>query len=204
LPRAPRESAQAAAAAASHPVINAGDGGNEHPSQALIDLYTILKLKKSVQGLNVTLCGDLKYSRAMRSLFYLLGMFGANISLAAPKGLEMEPSLVQKVHSHFGAQTLATQTPRLEECDVLYVCRIQKERFPSAQAATAAQSTFRITPSLLRSAKKGMAILHPLPKLDELPAEVDSSPHAQYFHQAKNAVPVRMAIIKEVLRISFP
>lgn len=196
--------AKLAADLASHPVVNAGDGGNEHPSQCLIDLYTILKLKKKAKGLNVTLCGDLKHARAMRSLFCLLGMFGSNITLCAPKGLEMDAQIVDKVREKFNPSISFANSPSLSDCDVLYVCRVQKERFSDASKALAEQRAFRMTSQLLKSAKSGMAILHPLPRLEEMPSEVDATSHAQYFLQAKLAVPVRMAIIKELLGISYP
>jgi len=190
--------AQIAADIATHPVVNAGDGGNEHPTQALIDIYTILSLKKKIKGLNITLAGDLRHARAMRSLFYLLGMLGANITLASPQGLEMESSLVRKVDEKFSPQINFSRVPS-KESDVLYVCRIQKERFASPAAAEAAQDAFRIDSSFLQGAKKDLAILHPLPKHLEIPPEVDASPHAKYFKQAKYAVPVRMAVLNEVL-----
>lgn len=192
--------AQIAADIASHPVVNAGDGGNEHPTQALIDIYTILSLKKSIKGLNVTLAGDLKHARAMRSLFYLLGMFGANITLASPAGLEMDSHLVRKVDEKFSPQISFSRAPS-KESDILYICRIQKERFASPAAAEAAQGSFRIDARFLQGAKKDMAILHPLPKHLEIPPEVDASPHAKYFQQAKYAVPVRMAVLKDMLAL---
>lgn len=192
--------AQLAADAASHPVVNAGDGGNEHPTQALIDLYTMLSLKKRISGLRVTLAGDLKHSRAMRSLFYLLGMFGASITLASPQGLEMENSLVRLVDGKFSPQISFSRTPP-KDSDILYVCRIQKERFSNPAAAEAAQQAFRIDSRFLQGAKADLAILHPLPKHLEIPPEVDASQHAKYYQQAKYAVPVRMAVLAEILAL---
>ena len=136
----------------------------------------------------------------MRSLFYLLGMFGANITLASPAGLEMENSLVRKVDEKFSPQINFSRSPS-KDSDILYVCRIQKERFASPAAAEAAQDAFRIDSGFLHGAKKDMAILHPLPKHLEMPPEVDASPHAKYFQQAKYAVPVRMAVLKEMLAL---
>lgn len=188
-----------AADIAEKPVINAGDGGNQHPTQTLIDLYTMRKLKLGLEGLNVTLFGDLKYARAMRSLLYGLGMFGAEVTLASPPELRMDPALISAVKEKFGINITETQKPSLSGCSVLYVCRVQKERFEDKREAELAAAKFRITKGILDSAPKEMAVLHPLPKLDELPPDFDSDARAKYFEQAKNGVPVRMAVLKECI-----
>lgn len=185
--------------AAVHPVINAGDGGNQHPTQTLIDLYTILKCKGSINKMRVHLVGDLKYARAMRSLVYGLAMFGARMVLASPKGLELDRELVREVREKFDADIVEQNSIDLSDCDVLYVCRIQKERFADQYEAEKVQKEFRISEQYLESAKKGMIILHPLPKIDEIPEVVDESPMARYFQQAKYGVPVRMAVIARLL-----
>jgi aspartate carbamoyltransferase catalytic subunit len=192
-------SARHAADVAEHPVINGGDGGNQHPTQTLIDLYTILKEKKKISGLNVHLVGDLKHARAMRSLLYGLAMFGANVTLASPKGLEMDSDIIEEVKSRFGPHLRIRQDIALADADVVYVCRVQKERFADPYEAQKVQAQFRITAKMLEGAKKGMILLHPLPKVDEIPPEIDSSPHARYFQQAKNGVPVRMAVLCDCL-----
>ena len=181
------------------PVINAGDGGNQHPSQTLIDLYSMIKLKEKLEGLNVVLLGDLKYARAMRSLLHGLAMFGANATLASPKGLEMDPSVIEELKQQFGANISETNSVELNDCDVLYVCRIQKERFSDLYEAEKVQKEFRVSPELLKKAKKDMAILHPLPKIDEIPKEVDETHFAKYFEQARNGIPVRMGIMAHLL-----
>ncbi|MEM4633839.1 MAG: aspartate carbamoyltransferase [Candidatus Anstonellaceae archaeon] len=187
--------ARFAAELAHHPVINAGDGGNQHPTQTLIDLYTIKKLKGKIKGLNVTLMGDLKHARAMRSLLYGLSMFQANVTLVSPPSLSMDQDIIEEVQKRFGATPEQMQQPRLQDCDVLYVCRIQKERFSDQYEAEKMQKAFRVDLELLAQADKSLAILHPLPKVDEIPPEVDLDPRAKYFEQAKNGVPVRMAVL---------
>jgi len=187
---------QLAAEIAKHPVINAGDGGNQHPTQALIDIYTIKKLKGKVAGLNVTLMGDLKHARAMRSLLHLLAMYGANVSLCSPALLAMGPDVISRAKKEFGANIKEASKPSFAGCDILYICRVQRERFADPDEALRMSAEFRLSMSALRAAPKEMAVLHPLPKIDELPKEFDSDARAKYFEQAKNGVPVRMAILK--------
>jgi len=191
--------ARFAADIAENPVINAGDGGNQHPTQTLIDLYTIRKLKGKISGLPITLIGDLKHSRAMRSLLYGLSMFGAEITLVSPPALRMDAGILSEVREKFGANPAQSAKPNLKSCEILYVCRIQKERFASKREAEAAQKAFRVDRGMLKNANSEMAILHPLPKVDEMPPEVDSDPRAKYFEQAKNGVPVRMAVLKKCI-----
>jgi aspartate carbamoyltransferase catalytic subunit len=193
-------SARFAADIACHPVINAGDGGNQHPTQTLIDLYTIRKLKGKIGGLKVTLLGDLKHARAMRSLLYGLSMFGADVTLASPPELRMDEETIAEVREKFGAKPAQTQQISLSGCDVLYICRVQKERFSDQYEAERMQKEFRVGLPLLSSAKKGMVVLHPLPKVDEIPPEVDATPFAKYFDQAKNGVPVRMAVLYKCIK----
>jgi len=193
-------SARYAAEVCAHPVINAGDGANQHPTQTLIDLYTIQSAKGKFKGLEVRLIGDLAHARAMRSLVYALGMFGAKISLVAPKGLEMDPAIVSETQEKFGAEITQSDKLDLAGADVVYACRIQKERFSDPYQASKLQSSFRIMPELLKDAKPDMILMHPLPKLDEIPPEVDSSPHAYYFKQAAFGVPVRMAVLDYCLQ----
>ncbi|MEM3555569.1 MAG: aspartate carbamoyltransferase [Candidatus Micrarchaeia archaeon] len=188
-------SARYAAQLAEHPVINGGDGGNQHPTQTLLDLYTIKRAKKKIEGLNVTLLGDLKHARTMRSLLYGLAMYGANVELVAPKGLEMNREVIEEVKKKFNANVKEKSTIELSNTDVLYLCRIQKERFSDQYEAEKVQKEFRITGETIKGAKGDMIILHPLPKVDEVAPEVDSSKHAYYFEQAKMGIPVRMAIM---------
>ena len=188
-------SAQIAADLAEHPVINAGDGANQHPTQTLIDLYTIQKLQGKISGLNVALLGDLKHARVMRSLLYGLGMFGANTTLISPPVLKMDKKVIEETKAKFKASISETANTSLDGFDVLYVCRIQKERFTDQAEAERLQASFRLTESMLARAPTDLAIMHPMPKVDEVPPGIDSDPRAKYFEQAKNGVPVRMAVL---------
>jgi aspartate carbamoyltransferase catalytic subunit len=192
--------ARFAADLAVHPVVNAGDGGNQHPTQTLIDLYTIRKLKGKIGGLKVSLLGDLKHARAMRSLLYGLGMFGAEVTLISPPSLRMDEEIIQEARKLFGISVIQTSEMSLRGADVLYVCRIQKERFSDPYEAEKMQKGFRVDLQLLKSAKPDLSILHPLPKIDEIPPEVDSDARAKYFEQAKNGVPVRMAVLHRCIK----
>ncbi len=191
--------ARFAADIAQHPVINAGDGGNQHPTQTLIDLYTIKKLKGKIGGLNVTLLGDLKHARSMRSLLYGLSMYNVNVTLVSPSSLRMDADILGEVKEKFGAKPSQSSEAALKGCDVLYVCRIQKERFSDQYEAEKMQREFRVDAEMLKGAGPKLAILHPLPKVDEIPPEVDADPRAKYFEQAKNGVPVRMAVLKKCM-----
>jgi len=159
-----------------------------------------MKHKKKIAGLNVHLVGDLKHARSMRSLLYGLAMFGANISLSAPAGLEMDKDIISEVTERFHPKMSLSRKIDVATADVVYVCRVQKERFADPYEAQKVQAEFRITKEMLKGAKKDMILLHPLPKIDEIPQEIDSSPHAHYFEQAKNGVPVRMAVIYECMK----
>lgn len=191
--------ARLAADLAVHPVVNAGDGGNQHPTQTILDLYTIKKLKGKISGQNIYLVGDLKYGRVMRSLLYGLGMFGASAKLVSPKGLEMDPAAVKEVKEKFGMEVEETNEMDLAGADVIYACRIQKERFSDVYEAEKIQKEFRVTMKQIEGCRKDMIILHPLPKIDEIDPDIDRTPHAKYFEQAKNGVPVRMAIIADLI-----
>jgi len=192
-------SARLASEFAKAPVLNGGDGGNQHPSQTLLDLYTLKKMKGEFKGMNVQLVGDLKHARTMRSLLFGLSMFGAHVKLVAPRGLEMAPEAVEEVKKKFGAKLEFSEEIDFAGADVVYVCRIQEERFEDKYEALSMKKKFTIKPEYLRGVKKDMIILHPLPKIDEIPPEVDKSPHARYFDQARNGIPMRMAIIKKAL-----
>jgi len=196
--RHPMEGAARLAAEVSvKPIINGGDGGNQHPTQTLLDLYTITKVKKKIKGLNVTLLGDLKYARTMRSLAAALAMFGANLTFVSPKGLEMSKDILQDLKERYRLipeQTNDTEKG-LKDADIIYICRIQKERFEDKLEAERMQKAFRITPETLQYCKKDVAILHPLPRVTEVDPRVDGMKAAKYFDQTFYGVPVRMAIL---------
>lgn len=198
--RHPEEgSAFLAAEYAQSPVINGGDGGNQHPSQTLLDLYALKKMKGKIEGLNVHLVGDLKHARVMRSLMYGLAMFGAKVKLVAPKGLEMGKEAIGEVKEKFGVEVETSEKIDFAGADAVYVCRVQEERFKDKKEAEKVKKEFTIKPEYLEGVKKDMIILHPLPKIDEIPPEVAQSPHARYFEQAKAGIPIRMAIIRKMM-----
>lgn len=181
------------------PVINGGDGGNQHPTQTLIDLFSIKRCKGKINDLNVTLLGDLKHARTMRSLVYGLGMFGAKVTLVSPKGLEMDQKYLDEVKKKFGLKLDVNNKPDYSNADVLYVCRIQAERFEDPYEAKRVQDEFRIKKADLQDAKPDLAIFHPLPKINEIEQEIDDMPQAKYFEQAHYGVPLRMAVLEYVL-----
>ena len=198
--RHPKEgAARLAAEAAESAVINAGDGGNQHPTQTFIDLYTIKKLKKKLGGLRIALVGDLKHARSMHSLVYALAMFGNMLRLVSPAGLELDPALVEEIEGKFKEKVETGKEMRLNDVDVLYVCRIQEERFADPYEAKRMKEKFRITLSTLEGVKKDLVILHPLPRIGEIDPGLDKTPYAKYFEQAHYGVPVRMGIIDYLL-----
>lgn len=183
-----------------NPVINAGDGAGSHPTQTLLDLFTMREAKGSLEGLNVVLVGDLKYGRTVHSLADALTMFGAKLTLVAPDSLQMPEDIVAHLKEK-GCNPV--KTDRLEDsisqADVLYVTRIQRERFPDPAEYNKVAGTYRIDNAILREAKSDMIVMHPLPRVGEIAPEVDDTPHARYFRQAFNGVPVRMALLCAIL-----
>jgi aspartate carbamoyltransferase catalytic subunit len=183
--------AKIAASVAGVPVINAGDGAGEHPTQTLIDLFTI---QQELGRLDVKIgfVGDLRHGRTVHSLAPAMKWFGADIVQVPAWGLEMPDNSIPQ--SGLGAAAA--------ECDVLYVTRIQKERFDDANAYHQADGSFRVDKELLETNKSKAIIMHPLPRVDELATDVDNLSTAKYFDQARNAVPVRMAVLKMLLEAS--
>jgi len=201
--RHPREgAARLAAKFSSKPVINAGDGAGQHPTQTLLDLFTIKSEKGKIRGMNVNLTGDLKYGRTVHSLAHALAMFGAELTFTAPKELQMPEHVLKKVRSLGVRPRIENSLERsISEADVVYVTRIQKERFPDLAEYEKVAGAYRIDLEILGKAKKDMIIMHPLPRVTEIAPEVDSTPHAKYFTQAFNGVPVRMALLSLVLGV---
>ena len=192
--------ARLAADVSENPVINAGDGAGSHPTQTLLDLFTMREAKGTLEGLNVTLLGDLKYGRTVHSLAQALTLFGVNLTLVAPDSLQMPKDNVDTLCNK-GCPPVITDNLEdvIEQTDVLYVTRIQKERFPDPSEYRKVAGTYRIDNAALREAKKDMIIMHPLPRVNEIAPEVDTTLHARYFRQAFNGVPVRMAILCAIL-----
>ncbi len=192
-------SVRLAADVCSKPVVNGGDGANQHPTQTLIDLFSIKKTKKKIDGMNVTLLGDLKHARAMRSLAYGLAMFNANITAVSPKGLELPKSDIDEIKAKFGATVTMKDSLDMKDADVLYVCRIQEERFADPMEAKRIKEKFMLRKDDLKNAKDSLVILHPLPKINEIESSIDAMPQAKYFEQAHYGVPVRQAVLDWVL-----
>ena len=190
-----------AAGVASVPVINGGDGAREHPTQALLDLYTIYREVGRIDNLNVALVGDLRYGRVPRSLARLLTRTrGARIQLVSPPQLDMADEILAYLDDGGVEHSVERDLLKaVETADVTYVTRIQKERFPSEEAFTEVEGAYQLTAEMARKMKQGATILHPLPRVDEIATAVDALPQAAYFRQAKYGVYVRMALLDMVL-----
>jgi aspartate carbamoyltransferase catalytic subunit len=199
--RHPKEgAARLAAEFSAVPVINAGDGAGQHPSQTLLDLYTI-RQSMPIDGIDIALIGDLRYGRTAHSLASALSLYHARLHTISPVGLELPATLSAQL-AEKGMEVIEHDSISdvIREVDVLYVTRIQRERFPDSASYFNVTSSYRITPELLAGAKKRLIVLHPLPRVDEIDPRVDESPHARYFEQSKNGVPVRMAMLMQVMK----
>lgn len=199
--RHPREGAARLASQFSDvPILNAGDGAGQHPTQTMLDLFTIRSEMGRLEGLNISLVGDLRYGRTVHSLAIALAKFGNKINLVSPEGLEMPGEVVAylKDAGKFGK---ACHSPEevITDTDVLYATRIQKERFPDQVEYEKVAGVYRVDPELVSRGPDNMIIMHPLPRVNEIAPEVDALPQAKYFVQAFNAVPVRMALLSRVI-----
>jgi aspartate carbamoyltransferase catalytic subunit len=192
--------ARLAAEFADVPVINAGDGAGQHPTQCLLDLFTIKSEKKKIGKNKIALLGDLKYGRTVHSLAYALSLYKADLTFVSPINLRMPKEVIEEC-KELGVEPTQTSTleKAIKDADVLYVTRIQKERFPDAEEYNKVVGSYKIDNDLLQNAKDNLIIMHPLPRVTEIHPEVDKTPHALYFKQAFNGVPVRMALLSLVL-----
>ncbi len=182
---------------ASIPVINAGDGAGEHPTQALLDLYTIFQEKKTLDQLSVALVGDLKYGRTIHSLFYLLAKFkNVEIFLISPDQLKL-PDEIKAVNRNF--TEIDSMDSVISDADVVYMTRVQKERFSDAMEYEKLKDKLILTAKLVNRMKKDSIIMHPLPRINEIPTEIDHDPRAVYFKQAEYGLKIRMAILNLLL-----
>jgi len=181
------------------PILNAGTGSEEHPTQALMDLYTVQKEKRRIDGLKIALIGDLRYGRTVHSLAYALSLYNIELYLISPESLRMRKEVIRTIKNKVTIIEDTNLEKIIAEIDVLYVTRIQKERFPDLAEYAKVKGTYKIDLKTLKSAKKDMIILHPLPRIDEIDAEVDSKPQARYFQQVWNGIVVRMALLALVL-----
>ncbi|MDC0155667.1 aspartate carbamoyltransferase [Euryarchaeota archaeon] len=197
--------AQYSADAVEIPILNGGDGAGNHPTQTMLDLFTIREAHGSLEGLNVMMVGDLRYGRTTHSLSHALVRFGAKITLVSPESLRMPDEIVSDLISHGGEINETEEMPlSIDSADVIYMTRIQKERFPDEDEYIKVAGIYKLTEDDLSGAKAGMIVMHPLPRVNELDASVDSTKHARYFQQAFNGVPTRMALLCRSLGVKIP
>ncbi len=199
--RHPEVGASALAAKyARKPIINAGDGVGEHPTQALLDLFTIVEELGQVDGLTVTMLGDLKYGRTVHSLARLLALFRVRVNYVSPEILRMPPEIIHELKEMGLPQyEYTTLDEVLPTTDVLYVTRVQKERFENPEEYESVKDAYVITPETMRRARERMILMHPLPRVGEIAMEVDEDPRAAYFRQMEYGLYVRMALLAMVL-----
>lgn len=185
------------------PLVNAGDGTGEHPTQALLDIFTIREEIGTVNGITVTMVGDLKHGRTVHSLAKLLCLYRVTVKYVSPEFLKM-PAKITEFLRKAGVQQeeVGSLEEALPETDVLYMTRIQKERFESLEEYERAAGVYVLTPQLMRKAKKKMIVMHPLPRVDEISTSLDSDPRAAYFRQAEYGMYVRMALLLMILKQS--
>lgn len=182
------------------PVINAGDGVGEHPTQALLDVFTIREEIGTVNRLTVTMVGDLKNGRTVHSLAKLLCLYDVTLRYVSPAALSMPESIKEYVRKKgIHQEEFSSLTDALPDTDVLYVTRIQRERFESQEEYEKVFGSYVITPQILTEAKEKMVVMHPLPRVNEISVEVDSDPRAAYFRQAEYGMYIRMALLALVL-----
>ena len=181
------------------PILNAGSGAEEHPTQAFMDLYTMQKEKGKIDGLKIAMVGDLRYGRTVHSLAYALSLYNIELYLISPESLRMRREVIRAIKDKISIVEDINLEKIIPQIDVLYVTRIQKERFPDPAEYAKVKGIYRIDLNTLKTAKKDMIILHPLPRVDEIASEVDSKPQARYFQQVWNGIVVRMALLALVL-----
>ncbi len=193
-------SAALAAKYARKPVINAGDGIGEHPTQALLDAFTIKEELGHIDGLTVTMLGDLKYGRTVHSLARLLSLYKVKIHYVSPEILRMPAEIIEELRKKGIEQSERTRLDDvLPETDVLYVTRVQKERFEDPAVYESVKDAYVITPEVMKAAKQRMIVMHPLPRVYEISMDFDDDPRAAYFRQMEYGLYVRMALLAMVL-----
>ncbi len=184
------------------PVVNAGDGANQHPTQTLLDLYSILKTQGTLQNLTITLVGDLKYGRTVHSLLMAMSLFNAKFNFVSHEKLkipvEYKRFLDEKKIAYTEAEELTSEI--ISSSDIIYMTRVQRERFTDPMEYEKTKDIFRLRKKMLVNVKTNLKILHPLPRLFEIHPEIDDTQYAYYFQQAKNGVYVRQAIIYKLLK----
>ncbi|MDD2643260.1 MAG: aspartate carbamoyltransferase [Methanobacteriaceae archaeon] len=181
------------------PVVNAGDGAGQHPTQTLLDLYTMKKEFGEIEGLKVALIGDLKYGRTVHSLVYALALYGVEMTFVSPEELKMPKDVIHDLKKN-NIRIKETNNIKdvINDVDVLYVTRIQKERFPDIEDYLKIKGAYLIDKKLVEN--KNLIVMHPLPRIDEISTDIDNTKYNKYFEQAYNAIPVRMAILKNIIQ----
>jgi carbamoyl-phosphate synthase/aspartate carbamoyltransferase/dihydroorotase/carbamoyl-phosphate synthase/aspartate carbamoyltransferase len=193
-------SAQVAADYANVPVINAGDGAGEHPTQALLDLFTIQEELGRIDGLKIAMVGDLRYGRTVHSLVRLLLQYDVSLRFVSPEILRLPLTIMNEViDAGLAVRETHDVADVIENADVLYVTRVQKERFTDLAQYEEVKDLYEITPELMVKAKPKMIVMHPLPRVGEIHYAVDADPRAAYFRQVKNGMYIRMALLAAVL-----
>jgi len=195
-------SARLASEVASVPIINAGDGANQHPSQTLLDMYSILKTQKTLDNLNIFMVGDLKYGRTVHSLLMAMSQFNTTFYFISPDELKMPDGY--KMHlDKMGLTYYETKefSKYVNEADIIYMTRVQQERFTDPIEYERVKNAYILKRDMLQGTKKNVKILHPLPRVNEIHTDVDGSPQAYYFEQALNGVFTRQAIISSILGV---
>jgi len=192
-------SSRFAAEVSSKPVINAGSGTEEHPTQAIQDLFTIRKEKKKIGGLKIGIVGDLKYGRTVYSLLYALANYDVEVHLISPEVLKIRPDSIYEIKNSLSFTESTNIEEYISDLDVLYVTRIQKERFPDEEEYLKVKGSYVIGLDLLQKMKDDAIILHPLPRLDEISTDVDKTKQARYFEQAEYGKYTRAALMGLIL-----
>ena len=204
--RHPKEGAPVVAARrAGVPIINAGDGAHNHPTQTLTDLLTIWRSKHTFEGLTIGLCGDLKFGRTVHSLVAAMARYtGIKFVFIAPEELKFPRYIIEEELETRGIEykEVTSMEEAMPELDVLYMTRVQKERFFNEADYIRLKDTYILTPDKLEPAKKDMIVMHPLPRVNEIAVSVDDDPRAAYFPQAKNGMFIRMALILKMLEVN--
>ena len=192
-------SSRFAAELSQNPIINAGSGSEEHPTQALLDLYTILKEKGKIDGLSVAIVGDLKYGRTVYSLLYGLANYKVEIHLVSPPTLRIRKESLYEIQDKLKIKEHSKLDEVLPEIDIVYVTRIQRERFPDVQEYEKVKGTYTIDENTLAKSKSDIAVMHPLPRVDEISQSIDHTKNAIYFKQASYGKELRAALLALML-----
>ncbi|AJM91571.1 aspartate carbamoyltransferase [Nitrosopumilus piranensis] len=188
-------SSRFAAEVSDKPVINAGSGTEEHPTQAIQDLFTIKKEKKKIDGLKIGIVGDLKYGRTVYSLLYGLGNYDVDVHLISPESLRIRSDSTYEIKQRLDYKESTNIEEHIDELDVLYVTRIQKERFPDEEEYLKVKGSYVVGLDLLKQMKEDSIILHPLPRIDEISPDIDKTKNAKYFEQAEYGKHTRAALL---------